>query len=326
MLKSVRRGFTLIELLVVIAIIAILIALLLPAVQQAREAARRSQCKNNLKQIGLAFHNYHDVFDTFPPGYVRTTVPAVAAGGAYWAWSASILPYIDQAPLYNQLNVGNNSLLDVTAATTTLLPLIQNGISAYKCPSDTAPQVNNGAATGGAINRQINGNNVTTATYIGVNNSSSMSAARVSAQSGVLFENSKVGFRDLNQDGTSNVVLVGERAWKVGTLVINSGVMFGIEGTTKTRATDPSAETAATTESGLVFGLGGGSIKINETNNRSRLGFSSAHVGGTHFLMGDGAVRFISENIQHSIGTTHTADSILEYLMAYDDGNVIGEF
>ena len=90
-----RRGFTLIELLVVIAIIAILIALLLPAVQQAREAARRSTCKNNLKQIGLALHNYHDVFGTFPIGSQVTYYRA--------NWRSAILPYIDQAPAYNKL-------------------------------------------------------------------------------------------------------------------------------------------------------------------------------------------------------------------------------
>src|SRR5215471_15422897 len=102
-------GFTLIELLVVIAIIAVLIALLLPAVQQAREAARRTQCKNNLKQIGLALHNYHDTFNTLMPlafgdggvaGAVRPT----------WAWSVMMLPYIDQGPLYNSLNPGPVSL------------------------------------------------------------------------------------------------------------------------------------------------------------------------------------------------------------------------
>jgi prepilin-type N-terminal cleavage/methylation domain-containing protein len=93
-----RRGFTLIELLVVIAIIAILIALLLPAVQQAREAARRTQCRNNLKQLGLALHNYHDNYQMFPPGNVSSSV-----GGWGASWYMRILPFVDQAPLYNRL-------------------------------------------------------------------------------------------------------------------------------------------------------------------------------------------------------------------------------
>ena len=95
-----KRGFTLIELLVVIAIIAILIALLLPAVQQAREAARRSQCKNNLKQLGLALHNYHETFSVLPPAHIgRCTTPRLMATGL-----TMLLPYLDQAPLYNMYN------------------------------------------------------------------------------------------------------------------------------------------------------------------------------------------------------------------------------
>src|SRR5688500_4365529 len=101
-----RRGFTLIELLVVIAIIAVLIALLLPAVQQAREAARRTQCRNNLKQIGLALHNYHDVHNTFPMGYCAgmTYVDGASDTSPGWSWATYILPQLDQGPLYNQFN------------------------------------------------------------------------------------------------------------------------------------------------------------------------------------------------------------------------------
>src|SRR6266542_1460478 len=106
-------GFTLIELLVVIAIIAILIALLLPAVQQAREAARRTQCRNVLKQFGLALHNYHDTFRAFPPGHlhrglfdgVADTANAAGNGGTGFDWTTMMLPYMDQAPLYNQFNL-----------------------------------------------------------------------------------------------------------------------------------------------------------------------------------------------------------------------------
>src|SRR6188508_2861000 len=100
-----RRGFTMIELLVVIAIIAILIVLLLPAVQQAREAARRTQCKNHLKQLGLAIHNYHDVFNMFPTG----------VGYSLWGWKVFILPYIDQSAQYNMINFSNG--IDFTGGT-----------------------------------------------------------------------------------------------------------------------------------------------------------------------------------------------------------------
>ncbi len=120
-----KRGFTLIELLVVIAIIAILIALLLPAVQQAREAARRTECKNKLKQIGLALHNYHDVFGVFPPSSF--------SNGARLSWHVSILPQIDQAPLYNQIDF---SQLNYSHASfkTLFTPVT---VTAWHCPSAT---------------------------------------------------------------------------------------------------------------------------------------------------------------------------------------------
>ena len=133
-----HRGFTLIELLVVIAIIAVLIALLLPAVQQAREAARRTQCKNNLKQIGIALHSYHDTFGGFPPGYVVGAAPANAG----YAWSAMILPNMDQAVLYNALNFSS-----VPAGSVVL------SLPAWKCPSDTQSDgystYNSASLTGG---------------------------------------------------------------------------------------------------------------------------------------------------------------------------------
>src|SRR5664279_3184236 len=101
-MRKLRSAFTLIELLVVIAIIAVLIALLLPAVQQAREAARRSQCKNNLKQLGLALHNYHDTANTLPPGYIGPNT--ALSTNSNWGWNVMLLPGLDQAPLYNQIS------------------------------------------------------------------------------------------------------------------------------------------------------------------------------------------------------------------------------
>ena len=126
-----RPGFTLIELLVVIAIIAVLIALLLPAVQQAREAARRTQCRNNLKQFGLAIHNYHDNFNLVPPGWIGVTGNQPDVSGINgWSWASRLLPQLDQSALYNQINfnlqVGNAS--NATARATT--------VNVFECPSD----------------------------------------------------------------------------------------------------------------------------------------------------------------------------------------------
>src|SRR5438045_1660058 len=142
-MKSSRRlGFTLIELLVVIAIIGVLIALLLPAVQQAREAARRSQCKNNLKQIGLAIHGYHDTFNLFPPsaifGWYAPGTPVTGAVPRNFSWIVMLLPYLEQGPLYNMINFSipfyDTSLktqIDSNGA-----PLTAKKLSVLMCPSD----------------------------------------------------------------------------------------------------------------------------------------------------------------------------------------------
>ena len=132
------KGFTLIELLVVIAIIAVLIALLLPAVQQAREAARRSQCKNNLKQLALALHNYHDSFKLFPPGSFAGVYAQYVSGGldgSRKCWMQMILPYIDQAPMYNQLTPYFNNGTDMLSVPQSI---IATKIAVLQCPSDPA--------------------------------------------------------------------------------------------------------------------------------------------------------------------------------------------
>ena len=135
-----RKAFTLIELLVVIAIIAILIALLLPAVQQAREAARRTQCKNNLKQIGLAMHNDHDIQRVFPPSAVRSS--RHPADDSVWAWGVMILPQLEQAPLSQQLAPNNPRSFFEALSDPVVLNLVQQPLAAYRCPSSTGPNLN----------------------------------------------------------------------------------------------------------------------------------------------------------------------------------------
>lgn len=174
--RNRKRGFTLIELLVVIAIIAILIALLLPAVQQAREAARRSQCKNNLKQIGIALHNYHEQTGSFPPSYVN-------AGGrdTRWGWGTLILPMLDNAPLYE--------LLDPTAGDGKSAgdPGMQETVNVYLCPSSTGPLTNS------------NFNNLATSNYV------------MSESAGNYSSDGTRRIRDFT-DGLSNTMHISERA------------------------------------------------------------------------------------------------------------------
>jgi prepilin-type N-terminal cleavage/methylation domain-containing protein len=332
-----RRGFTLIELLVVIAIIAVLIALLLPAVQQAREAARRSQCKNNLKQIGLALHNYHDVFNQLAPGYIDQGV-AVPAQQGHYSWTASILPYIDGAPMYNLLQVGNVTFsqnLNIPAN----LAAIQTPVAAFNCPSNAAPSLND-AAQPAANARAIQ--QATTSTerqlpvnaYVAVNNSgfgvmrnrASNSSDASTGATGTFFRNSKTGFRD-QIDGTSNIMVVSERAWKIKQTQIYSAVMYAIRDNTG-GAQD--VVTQASGDAGLVYAFGApvtaaiNAEFLTATTTPNRQGFSSFHTGGAHALMGDGAVRFIGENIDY-LGD-NAVNSTLERLIGISDGQPIGEF
>ncbi len=338
--SRLRRAFTLIELLVVIAIIAILIALLLPAVQQAREAARRTQCKNNLKQLGLALHNYADIFGMFPPGCVNIN-PGLGAPDlnidtnlGNWAWSAFLLPQIDQAPLFNQLNINQLSMpqaVDIPAS----LQAMQQPLQAFRCPSDIGPGLN--------TNRGFIGI-TTTATqplalssYVGVNSSGELRRSPGNASgaaNGIFYMNSNVGFRDI-PDGTSNTAIVGERCWSLhtnaqGSQTLNAGSVFGTRGTRQN------------SEKGLADAMGCGRYKLNFTafwptpngsQATARRVFGSYHTGGAHFVLGDGAVRFISENIDadmnqsnQTLVTDSVIDSTWERLLARNDGQPIGEF
>jgi prepilin-type N-terminal cleavage/methylation domain-containing protein/prepilin-type processing-associated H-X9-DG protein len=359
-MKSMRKGFTLIELLVVIAIIAILIALLLPAVQQAREAARRSQCKNNLKQIGLAMHNYHDVFNKFPPGYINYSLSQPATNG-HWAWSALILPYIEQGVLFKQLNVGNVSVdYDVSTAAAAIQTAMQTAQPALVCPSDNIGQINDYSGSQGN-SRLLFGTStnqgLTAASYVAVNNNWTVARTKATTSTdgstgavGIFYENSNTNIRDIT-DGTSNTVMCGERAWKVKNCDNKSAVAFAIN-TISPAAVSPAATpftytattggstSRAAVDTGLALALGDAMSKINECNNPTSgapigtSGFSSFHTGGAQFLMADGAVRFLSENIATGVsatGATATDSGVqqgatFELLIAIRDGQPVGEF
>ncbi|RLS51843.1 MAG: DUF1559 domain-containing protein [Planctomycetota bacterium] len=326
---SRRRGFTLIELLVVIAIIAVLIALLLPAVQQAREAARRSQCKNNLKQIGLALHNYHDIYNTFPAGYIDQGAQVTANQGHY-SWTAAILPQIDQAPLSNIMNVGTVTLSQ-NLANATVRAAMQNAMPAFNCPSNAGSVVLNNADLPAANARAIQDtaaaeHQLPVSTYVGINNSAiGTRRNRGSAQdastgaNGTFSRNSRNGFRDMT-DGSSNILVVTERAWQVKQTKMFSAVMFGIRDNTG----GVNAVSEGNNDQGLVYALAAPVVSINVENVANRQGISSFHTGGAQALMGDGRVVFLSENMDANLDAL--VNSTLERLCAIADGQTVGEF
>ena len=350
-MKSSRvfsRGFTLIELLVVIAIIAILIALLLPAVQQSREAARRTQCKNNMRQIGLAFHNYHDTHSRFPqPSMIGLTVSTGLVIRSGSSWCTMILPYIEQSTVYSQYNTAS-SPFDVAnaAAVRTVIP-------GFICPSVPRP-----------------GNTYTLAVPAGVDLDGPgpfpMLGASMNMVAGVLdydtLDGVNSGFnafayagqtppstrqgwgtwsirvldiptlssggsggnlRDFT-DGTSNTILVGEVCSR--TALYRKGKLIPL--------TDPEAQAQAISGSGTWPDLfkgdtwvagrlydgtetgNGGPCAINCSNSRTA-GMYSWHTGGAQITLGDGSARFISENV---------SAYVLASLITRTGGEVVGEF
>jgi len=324
--KSNRSGFTLIELLVVIAIIAILVALLLPAVQQAREAARRSSCKNNLKQLGLALHNYHDTHGVFPPGYVdeRGGGSGMDDNDPHWSWTAMVLPFVEQAPLYDQIQVGSNAktMMGVAANRTAM----QTPINSFRCPSDAgAPIVQSNLGQRVEYDDGSGDADVGTAVmnYVGVNNSRSnyqnQGTNPANSAVGVFFRDSRTQFRDIT-DGTSNTLLVGERSWKVGNTNIYAGSLFVV------RDMNGGGPAQQHGDQGMLGAMGATITSINgdPTVELNRQMFSSQHKGGAQFVLADGGVKFISENIDHDL--TNAIDSTLERLVGISDGQVIGEF
>jgi prepilin-type N-terminal cleavage/methylation domain-containing protein/prepilin-type processing-associated H-X9-DG protein len=300
-------GFTLIELLVVIAIIAVLIALLLPAVQQAREAARRSQCKNNLKQVGLALHNYGDVYGRFP----QAVIWGLNTTGTTWTpyhhtWLTALLPYMDQAPMFNQIN------FNLPAVGSAQQAHVSKQLPALRCPTDTGI----GEVPGSTWNVSITN-------YAAAEGYDWWS--RPADQLGGIFT-TNVGSRIADiQDGTSNTIAVGEASGlgfkNGGHLTSGTGIARVGGGEAVFRAafvgaTFTPAVSAGTAPNGGMYTHPDGSAVSTWWRagpylyepvymscwgvNAEWPGPSSLHAGGAHFCMADGSVRFINQNISYN--------------------------
>lgn len=306
-----RRAFTLIELLVVIAIIAILIALLLPAVQQAREAARRTQCKNNLKQLGLAMHNYHDVHNCLPPGtFTHTQNRTWGNGRDAWSWFAFVLPFIDQAPMYNNIDFN----LPINGSATAAADLRSGNLSAMLCPSDDSVIEEGGAPDWRSPLHNfvvcMGNTRLDNATHNGVIGRPGM------------FE--IINCRRLvdAKDGTSNTLMIGEiitpenvSTWNsVGRTTVAMGGGF----TTYLTPNSASNDLSNKCYNWLSGPLGQLCTDHGDDDWRQNVhALRSKHVGGAQVTLGDGSCRFISENIDLGL---------YRGLGTRDNGEVVGEF
>jgi prepilin-type N-terminal cleavage/methylation domain-containing protein len=283
-----RRGFTLTELLVAIAIIGGLVALLLPAVQQAREAARRTKCTNNLRQIGLALQGYHDIWKAYPPLLAhngRISLETSFEEG-WWSWNARILPYVEQKPLYDQIDINHDALLPFL--TRVNLDQVSQRLSPLLCPSDPfSPKIwSEDWGRGQLMAAHSN--------YLGCRGST-----RTVPGDGVFPATNVVARMQEVTDGLSNTLHVGERPidrvgewgwWALGT---------GFDG-------DGLADHVLDCSEGLHRGVSGSAEDLTH--------FWSQHPGGVYFLFGDGSTKFLNYTIDHAtfkaLGSRNGGESV----------------
>ena len=279
------RGFTLIELLVVIAIIAVLVALLLPAVQQAREAARRAQCRNNLKQIGLALHNYHDQHKSLPPGYVSQFDAAGNDTGPSWGWASFLLPQMDQQPVFRQVNFKTG------IETATNASIRQSAMPNLVCPSDSSLKSvwttwQRSLTTGANIAPICD---VAGANYVGMFGTSEPGVGG----DGLFYRDSSVRFADI-RDGTSTTIAVGERSFALGEAswvgaVLNAVLVNDSSDGVGSGPPEPAAS--------IVLGHAGDGFSPGYRG--SHVNQFYAYHGGVHFLFADGHVSLLTPSMNY---------------------------
>jgi prepilin-type N-terminal cleavage/methylation domain-containing protein len=345
-MKRHRSGFTLIELLVVIAIIAVLVALLLPAVQQAREAARRSQCKNNLKQIGLAIANYEGAYKVYPFGKGASYGFLGAPVYARWSQHAMLLPHMDQGPLYNSLNFNNPPDTPGMAGAVPFMPAYtspggvntqgsQTVVPLFLCPSDLTPSL----AWQGENN--YCGNQGTWLCDRGSVAAGPADTNPNETSQGVFFYLSRVRPSDVT-DGLSNTAFFSEKMRGDGNVNPKTD-LFAIQHQTSLAnlystcmAVDPNSVLPLTSRWGASWVMGencctqynhvatpnsyscaGIGFPGTMTNMAMQVSASSRHIGAVNLLMGDGAVRTASANVDlgvwRSIGTRNGGEVVSEF-------------
>jgi prepilin-type N-terminal cleavage/methylation domain-containing protein len=308
-----RRAFTLVELLVVIAIIGVLIALLLPAVQAARESARAAQCKNNLKQIGLALHNYHDTRKSLPPsntsrfgrgvwnypgpndvymnlhGAGPCGMPPTAASapcvGHLHSFAGLILPFMEQDAVFEGINYGINALDPANR------PLATKILPAYKCPSYSgAPFSTDPLYAAGAVNFP----NFAIRNYVGIGARTVLGLSGAAPAEGCMFPQSKISFQDI-LDGTTNTMVIAETKDEKSAVWID-----GTSAAVACRAFAPTPPAFASPLVAINFKpyFPGG---VFPNSIGQDWGPSSWHPGGAHHLLCDGSVRFLSQTMSTTI-------------------------
>ena len=320
--KNARYGFTLVELLVVIAIIGILVALLLPAVQQAREAARRTSCVNGLRQMALAGLNFESSAQTLPAGHQHNECPGSSDPNSFgWGWRTQILPFIEEQALFDSLN------LNLPMNDPSQIEEVRSIISLFLCPSDSA--LNDTLLT-------ISGDfAVSLSNYVGNGGAFEDSFVPDLTRCGNDFDFSDgVLMRTVNQkhvgvklrqvrDGTSKTFFVGETL-KFGinrTFIWDPGTFGGVNG----------SAFAARTLTQVRTGHGEFNPDLSASDAIKRNSFASNHTGGAHFVYVDGSTHFISEEIDHNQLTFGQEQSGMQMgtyqrLFSRDDGLVIGNF
>lgn len=307
-----RAGFTLVELLVVIAVIGILAAILMPAVQAARESSRRTQCGNNLKQLGLAVHSFHNAQNRYPSGTVHSSDDGDPTGTAGFGWAVYLLPYLEEKDLYLKLQLPTSELHDILKVAMKR-ELAQVPLSMFRCASDTGSYLNDdrlfvGGKYGDLAAAKSN--------YIANHGTHFVTLDECTNQHldpyGIFWPESRCSTAHV-ADGTSKTLLLGERRTKDW-----AGVWVGV----RSYYNDG--------DQGLRQVLGISDPKINDRQGNAKRGFSSEHAGGAFFVFADGHVEFLDEEIEFNQTGADSNDAVAmeqmglyQRLMRRNDGQLV---